>query len=194
MYLIYKTDEPYVFDRIRKESDLYLKRRQGWSIVTPKTFGKRLAKLRDRLGFTQKEMAKYLNSKCRHVFSTNERKYRRWEAGKTLKRFLTLENLYTLSSALGVPVSYFTLTRASIPPIWEANSILNEPTRTLGKEPKLGFDLQIYVVQMRWRAEEQTCTVLATSQSDAKRYALEEFDGARILEVKHADWEAGVVA
>lgn len=193
MYLIYKTDDPYTFDYIKEEKDFPLKRRHGWGIVSHEDFACRLIKLRERMGLTQKEMGQFIRDRCSTFFRMNVRKYSRWERGESLKRFIKPKNLYVLSRALGVTVSYFTLTRPTIPPVWDANSVMLNPTKPRGDEMIWGEKLHLYKLKALYRAETTEHIVQEVSREAAKKRYLDKNPGAKVISTRELSHEPGIL-
>lgn len=193
MELMYPTDNPYVFEVIRGADAIDVRKRKGWAIVSPKDLGKRLRKIRNRLNLLQEEMVYLINDLCLPTFHTNLRQYQRWEMGRSLKRFMTLENLYTLSDSLHVPMSYLCGATKKIPPVWTCQSPLVSPEKALKAKPGAEVDLRMYKVNARHRGEDIAHIVLAESQNDARKYFLNEFHGAEIRGVKITPRKAGVI-
>lgn len=193
MYLLYKTDEPYHFDRIRSEEKKNRRKRHGWGVVTPTAVGDRLKELRERMGSTQAEMAELIRSRCYYAFELDKRKYQRWEHGKSLKRFLKPTNLLMLSFALCVPLSYFTETRIPVPPLWNADEALLNPTKARGDEAAWGRKMYLYRVEAKHRGDRQTFYVIESSRDAVRQTFIEEKPGAIIDTVKQVKWKPGVV-
>lgn len=194
MDLIYKTEEPYFFKTTSSSQETSIKKRKGWSIVTPKTFSERITFLRSRLNLTQKEMVKTLNRRCRPHIEINLRKYQRWEQGRSLKRFLSVSNLYILSKAFHVPLTFLTETNARIPELWKAGNLINKPPKELkeGKDSKKE-NLNLYQVKARYRADTHIHFVYAGTKRKARQMFREEIPAAEINEVKSVQEKSGVV-
>jgi len=193
MHLIYKTDNPLLFKKVHGEDALNVKKREGWSVVTPFKFAESILSLRERLGFTQEQMALYLSKLCVVHFTVQTRQYQKWEQGTSLKRFLTVKNLLVLSEVLCVPLGYFTGAEVALPPLWRAGSVLTNATHRVGKEPVVGYDLHLFIVTLEDRVATYQRCVLAKTASAARRHLLHVDPGACISRVDSAEWEEGVV-
>ena len=193
MDLIYKTENPYEFERVSQKKTVRIRRRTGWSRVDPDVFGAKLTHLRGCLGYSQPEMARFIDNRCAHLFSVSTRKYQRWERGKSLKRFLKPENLAILADVLCVPLSYLTCTQESPSCAWEEESPLFHPAKILGDVTTRDVALQVYRVEIFYKAEKDIRGVIATSATAARGTVMEHFPGAKILTVEEVVQKPGVV-
>lgn len=193
MELMYPTNNPYTFDKVYGSTAIKARRREGWSTVSVKIFGKKLRKIRARMDLTQEKMVYLLNDLCRPTFCIDLRQYQRWEKGKSLKRFLCMENLYAISDALHIPIDYLCGDEKKLPPIWAYNSPLVSPAKSIDEEVVEKVTLHVYAVHARYRGEVSVHTVQAESKIDAHKYFMEEFRGAEISSVRLVPPVAGVI-
>lgn len=192
MALMYKTDDPYWFEEV-DEDVVSVRRRRGWCTVTTARFAKRIKKLRKAADLSQKEMSRFIRSRCSYSFRLNMRKYQRWEQGESLKRFLTVQNLYAVSQALSVPITFFTRRNPSKPDLWHANSVLICPTRPQSDEVAWGRALTVYKIEASVRGKEDVFFVIAGDRTDARRVFLDDVPGGEIYRVQDVEWRPGVL-